>query len=142
MKKLLIGILILASAQSYAATMAKCSVTNRTQEVSGINLLINNDATSSYLFFRTSGKIRLEGKSSIATRVENSFYGNDINRPAGQSRVKILTSSISDSQYKAKIELRLQSGLSNSRVSGRLTVLDRGEIITNYQNIFCDITNQ
>lgn len=135
----------LSTGTANAAVMAKCSPVRSLQEVTGINLLLSNDAeapsASAWLFLRSQSKERLEGNYTTRMEMESSYYGSDINKPAGRHSVKIVKSIVRNSDFVATVELRFYPNQSTTSVIGQLKLMTpNGESGANL-GLVCDITD-
>ncbi len=143
MKSFIIGLLAFTTfqwADAANGTLFKCSVNKRPQTVSGFNLFLDGGKISSgKVFFRTSPGVEL-GRSTYTeeTKVEQWYYGSDINRPANKETVSIVSSSFFGERYSAKVEIRVS--LNSTTAIGTLTVLDDVTYIAKNVSMTCDLT--
>ena len=145
MKTLILSVIALSLIQTAsAAVMAKCSLTKRNLNVSGINLLLSNDeqySASAYVFFKNPSKERLEGSYEVTEKMEMWYFGSDISRPAGEKPVRLVTANTSNDVLSMKTELRFIPKESNSRGSGTISLKENGKKLLANESIICDITN-
>lgn len=136
MRAFIVLLVSLAAIQgASAATMARCSVTTKFQNVRGVNLLIQaSNKTSAFLFANGSPAIRLEGSTTVSEKSEMWLLANG--RPAGERKVRLVRSSVKNPQLTVNTELRFQEGYSNKSVSGSLIVKGQN------MNLICDITEE